>query len=290
MGYGAAMSSTASSLPRNVTLEMVSDQGGRARMVLALRDLLDAATLWRLCCTLSWLDVKLRYRGSILGPFWLTLSTGVMVGSMGFIYSELFRMDLHAYLPFLALSIVLWGFLSSVISDACISFTAAEGMIRSVRMPFTLYAARVVLRNILVLAHNLLVIVVVDVLLSTAPGLTALLAIPGFLLWLVLGLALSLLLGALCARFRDIPPIIASVVQIAFFVSAVIWPAEQLGEMQYLLVFNPFYTLFEVVRGPLLGHVPSLPVYISALVSSAGILVATVMLFSRVRSRIAFWV
>lgn len=284
------MSSTVSSLPPTVTLEMVSDQGARARAALAVRDVFDAAAMWRLCCTLSWLDVKLRYRGSILGPFWLTLSTGVMVGSMGFIYSTLFHMDLHAYLPFLALSIVLWGFLSSLISDACISFTSAEGMIRSVRMPYTLYAGRVVLRNLLVLGHNLVVIIVVDVLLSTAPGATALLAVPGFVLWLVLGLALSLLLGTLCARFRDIPPIIASIVQIAFFISAVIWPAEQLGDMQYLLTFNPFYTLFEVVRGPLLGHVPALSVYLSALVSSAVILIATAMLFSRVRSRIAFWV
>ncbi len=73
----------------------------------AARDLREAAALWRLCGTLAWLDIKLRYRGSLLGPFWLTLSTGVMVGSMGVIYAGLFKINLHDYLPFLALSLVL---------------------------------------------------------------------------------------------------------------------------------------------------------------------------------------
>ena len=66
----------------------------------------------RLAWTLGWLDIKLRYRGSMLGPFWLTLSTGIMVGSLGVLYSTLFHMNMHEYLPFLSLSLVLWGFLS----------------------------------------------------------------------------------------------------------------------------------------------------------------------------------
>ena len=54
----------------------------RSRQRLARRDLHEALVLWRLCWTLSWLDIKLRYRGSMLGPFWLTLSTAVMVAAM----------------------------------------------------------------------------------------------------------------------------------------------------------------------------------------------------------------
>eukprot|EP01037_Dinobryon_pediforme_P006687 gene6687-6757_t len=188
-------------------LELTSHPGFAARSALAWEDFAEALTMWHLCWTLSWLDIKLRYRGSVLGPFWLTLSSALMIGSMGFLYAELFGMDLHDYLPFLALSIVLWNFVSSIVSDACVCFTSAEGTIRSVRMPYTLYAGRVVMRNVLVLAHNIVVIVVVYVLLRVIPTEVALLAIPGFFLWLLVGLALSILLGALCARFRDIPPI-----------------------------------------------------------------------------------
>jgi lipopolysaccharide transport system permease protein len=279
------------SAPTHVTtLELSSSPNFVARSSLALSDIVDAARLWRLCWTLSWLDIKLRYRGSVLGPFWLTLSTALMIGSMGFLYAALFNMDLHVYLPFLALSIVLWNFLSALVGDACICFTASESVIRSVRMPFTLYAGRVVLRNLLVLAHNIVVIVAVDVLLNVMPGATGLLAIPAFILWLLDALALSLLLGALCARFRDIPPIIASVMQMAFFVSAVIWQPDQLKGQQYLLNFNPFFTLLEIVRGPLLGTVPSLAVYLSSIIFSALIFLAAWFMFSRVRGRIAFWI
>ena len=102
-------------------LDLSPERTLAARHRLAWRDLREAGSLWRLCWTLAWLDIKLRYRGSLLGPLWLTLSTAIMVGSMGFLYAALFHMNLHEYLPFLALSIVLWNFLSSLVADACTS-------------------------------------------------------------------------------------------------------------------------------------------------------------------------
>jgi lipopolysaccharide transport system permease protein len=257
----------------------------------AALDLCEAAVLWRLCWTLSWLDIKLRYRGSMLGPFWLTLSTGVMVGAMGFIYSALFHVQMHDYLPFIALSLVLWNFLGTLVSDGCQAFTSVEGMIRSMRMPYTLYAARIVLRNLIVLAHNILVIVVVDAVLNAWPGADALLVVPGLVLWLVDALAISLLLGAFCARFRDIPPIVGSVMQMAFFVTPVIWQPSAVGAgRMWVLPFNPFYSLLEIVRAPLLGQRPGAVVYGSALGFSVLLMALTWLLFARVRGRIAFWV
>ncbi|WP_408895183.1 ABC transporter permease [Rhodovastum atsumiense] len=255
-----------------------------------MRDLAEAAGLWRLCWTLAWFDIRLRYRGSVLGPFWLTLSTGAMVGAMGIVYATLFKMNLREYLPFLALSLVLWGYLNTLVGDGCVAFISSDSTIRSVRMPYSLYAARVVIRNILVLGHNVAVIIVVYAALDTWPGATAVLALPGIVLWLIDSLAICLLLGAVCARFRDIPPIVNSVMQMAFFISAVIWKPEQLGPSEWILTFNPFYTVLEVVRGPLLGTVPSLTVWVSALAFSALACLASWLAFVRVRERIAFWV
>ena len=272
------------------TLELTPDLSYGARREMAARDMREAAALWRLCWTLSWLDIKLRYRGSTLGPFWLTLSTGVMVGALGFVNAALFNMQVHDVLPFLALSLVLWGFLGSLVGDACTCFTGAEGMIRSIRMPFALYAARVVLRNLLILAHNILVIVVVDLVLDAWPGQEAVLAIPAFGLWLIDGLAVSLLLGAFCARFRDIPPIVGSIMQMAFFISGVLWKPEQLGPQAWLLSFNPFFSLLDVVRGPLYGEIPTMLTYASAIVYSVLLCVGAWFMFARVRGRIAFWI
>jgi lipopolysaccharide transport system permease protein len=272
------------------TLDLDPDPSFAARQRMALRDLAKAVRLWRLCTTLALLDIRLRYRGSMLGPFWLTLSTAVMVGAMGVIYGTLFRLDLREYLPFLAVSQVLWSFLASTTQESCFVFTVAEGMIRSVRMPFSLYSARIVLRNLIVLGHNLAVIVGVDLVLWTLPGREALLALPAMVLWLLDALALATLLGGLCARFRDIPPIVGSLMQMAFFVTPVIWKPELVGAKQWMLPFNPFFSLLEIVRGPLLGEVPGAAVYVSALLWSGVLCAIAWLLFARVRGRIAFWV
>jgi lipopolysaccharide transport system permease protein len=262
-----------------------------SRQGKALRDLREAGALWRLCWTLSWLDIKLRYRGSVLGPFWLTLSTAVMAGAMGSIYAGLFHMNLREYLPFLVLSLVLWGFLGGLVTDGCVAFTASEGMIRSVRMPFALYAVRIVLRNVLILAHNLVVVVAVMAIFGAWPGLPVLIALPGFALWMIDACALAILLGALCARFRDIPPIVGSILQMAFFVTPVIWKPELVGaDRQWLLPLNPFFGLFELVRAPLLGKLPTLAEAGAALLYSVLLCTSAWLLFARVRGRIAFWV
>jgi len=290
IGYRAAVSATLD--PRSTAdLLLHSDHSARARQLLAWRDLRDGFGLWRLAMTLGWFDIRLRYRGSVLGPFWLTLSTGVMIAALGVLYSQLFKMELHDYLPFLALSLVLWNVLGSVVNDACGSFQQAEGMIRSQRMPFTLYAIRVITRNLLVLAHNVPVILVVYAAFDVWPGWAAWASVPGVLLWTVDGMATCFLLGAVCARFRDIPPIVGSVMQIAFFVSPIIWKPELLkGPQAALLPFNPFYTLLEIVRAPLLGQAAGALVWLSALGYSVLLCGVAWLLFARVRGRLAFWV
>jgi lipopolysaccharide transport system permease protein len=255
-----------------------------------VRDLREGLTLWRLALTLGWLDIRLRYRGSLLGPFWLTLSTAVMIGALGLLYGALFHMDVRTYLPFLALSQVLWAFLGLLIADACACFTQSEVVIRSVRMPLFVHALRVLVRNLLVLAHNVVVIVAVDLIFAVSPGVMALLCLPGIALWLVDSLAICVLLGAVGARFRDIPPIVASITQIAFFITPVMWKPEQLGARVWVLPFNPFFDLLEIVRAPLLGEMPTATVWGAALGYSAVLLALSWWLFTRARGRVPFWI
>jgi homopolymeric O-antigen transport system permease protein len=277
-------------LERARVLELEGDMSLTAGSRLAMRDIADGLRLWHLAWTLGWLDIRLRYRGSLLGPFWLTLSTAVMVAGLGVLYSTLFHTDVHEYLPFLTLSQVLWAFISTLVAEACTCFTQAEGMIRSVRMPLFLHALRLLVRNVLVVAHNVAVIVAVYIIFSVWPGWHALLALPGFVLWGIDSLAVALLLGAFCARFRDIGPIVASVMMIAFFMTPVIWQPEQLGPNSMLLEFNPFYALLEIVRSPLLGRTLSANAWIAALLYSAVLCGASWAFFVRARGRVAFWV
>jgi lipopolysaccharide transport system permease protein len=286
----AAVQFSSAESARPGVLELTSDMSLGARSRLAYADVADGLRMWRLSWILGWLDIRLRYRGSLLGPFWLTLSTAVMIGALGVLYSELFKMDLREYLPFLALSLVLWGFISTLVADACVCFTQYEGIIRSIRMPYFLYAARIVVRNLLVLAHNIIVILAVYAIFNSWPGWRAILAVPGVALWILDSLAVSLLLGTFCARFRDIPPIVASVMQIAFFVSPIIWKPELVGDSARYLPFNPFFSLMEVVRAPLLGTVAGPLTWGAATFYSLALCAVAWVVFLRVRGRVAFWV
>jgi lipopolysaccharide transport system permease protein len=260
---------------------------------MAAADLRDTFKLWPLVWTLAVLDIRLRYRGSILGPFWLTLSTAVMVGAMGFIYSRLFHTNTATYLPFLSLSLVLWNFINTLTTEGCTCFTMSESVIRAMRMPLSLHAARVVVRNILVLGHNIVVIAVVFIVMKKVPGPMSAAIVPAFMLWLVDAIAVSILLGAFCARFRDVPPIVASLMQIVFFISPILWSPAVLahrGIGVYLINWNPFYALLEIVRGPLLGTHMALQTWGVALGYSALLFCISTVTFALARARIAYWV
>ncbi len=279
-------------VPGRVVTIMAS-RGWRGRLALAAADLSETLRLWPLAWTLAMLDIRLRYRGSLLGPFWLTLSTAVMVGAIGFLYSRLFHQNISAYLPFLTISLVLWNFISTVTSDGCLCFTQAEGMIRAMRMPLSLHAARAVLRNILVLAHNIVVIAVVFVVFHTQPSPASFSLLPAAALWVVDAMALTLVLGAFGTRFRDIPPIVASVVQIAFYITPIMWNPAMLthrGLSMVLVTWNPFYALLEIMRGPLLGGPLDAAAWTAALGYSAVLVLLAGAVFARTRARIAYWV
>jgi lipopolysaccharide transport system permease protein len=285
------MSSAAPTIAPAMDLTLRADTTTGSRHRYATADVAGGARLWRLAWALGWLDIRLRYRGSMLGPFWLTLSTGIMVGSLGFLYSTLFKIELANYLPFLALSQVLWGFLAVLVSEACTTFTDAEGIVRSVRMPFFVFSIRALIRNGIVLGHNIIVIVVVFAIFSMWPKWEALLAIPGLLLWIADALALTLLLGAFCARFRDIQPIVNSIMQIAFFVTPVIWKPDQLGPSGIAkLPLNPFFDLLEIVRGPILGSDVTARTWLGAMFYSAALCAISWAFFVRARGRITFWI
>lgn len=278
---------------RQTHFTLSADRGWAQRCQLAVTDLKDGFRLWRLVWTLAFSDIKLRYRGSALGPFWLTISTGVQIGAMAFLYGDLFHTDIHSYLPYLAVSLVLWGYLNLLIADGCTCFTQADALIKGTRMPFTIHAARSVVRNTIILGHNIIVVIVVFAIMGVHQSVYSLAAIPGFCLWLIDAFAISILFGAFCARFRDVPQIIMSVMQIAFFVTPVIWYAKVLEShprADLLIRFNPFYSILEIVRAPLLGTPIAASLVYKALIVSAALVALATVGFARTRGRIAYWV
>jgi lipopolysaccharide transport system permease protein len=260
------------------------------RQDVATEDLLTGFRRWRLPAALAWLDLRNRYRGSVLGPFWMTLSTAAMVLGLGYLYSGLFKQPLNQFLPFLTVSLIIWNMISQTVNDACTSLTAAEGIIRQMPLPYSVHILRCVFRNALIAAHNLPLILVVFVACGVWPGLEGLGAIPGLLVLTINAFCAALFLGMLCARFRDIGPIVNSVMQLAFFMTPVIWEPKLLQGSGNWLLLNPFYPMMEIVRGPLIEGGASLGIWLMALLFTVLGGAIALAFFVRFRGRIAFWV
>ena len=262
-----------------------------SRLALATIDLLDG--MWRIWhwSTLAQQDIKLRYRGSVLGPFWQTLTTAVMIGGMGVIYSQLFHQDIHDYLPMLTVGLIFWMFVAGIITEGCGTFTAVQGIIQQVKLPFSLHVYRLVYRNVLTLGHNFLIVPIVLFIFPRPIHWPSLLLLPPALLLVTFnGIWISFFLGMVSARYRDVPPIVASIVQVAFFMTPVMWPIEALGSNAWWAQFNPLFAMIDVLRSPLLG-MPIAPYswYLLVSMTIAGSAV-TYAFFVRFRHRLAFWV
>jgi lipopolysaccharide transport system permease protein len=268
----------------------VFDAARPRRKEEALGDLRSGFASWRLAWALARLDLRNRYRGSVIGPFWMTLSTLLMLAGLGLLYARLLKLSLADYLPHLTVSLVVWTTISGMVTDACTSMTNAEGVIRQLRVPFTVHALRTVFRNALTAAHSLPLIVVVFLIFWQIPGPEALLAIPGLGLILINAFSASILLGMICARFRDIGPIVASVMQLAFFLTPILWKPELLKDLAVWLPFNPFYAILETVRGPLVEGGGSPWAWLAAVLYTLVFAAAAAAFFVRFRGRLAFWV
>jgi ABC-type polysaccharide/polyol phosphate export permease len=256
----------------------------------ASEDILGGLSSWRLWSMLGWLDIRQRYRRSMLGAFWLTISMGVMVVALGALYSSLFQIDAAEFLPFMAAGLTVWGFLSAVLGDGTAVFIAAEGIIKQGGIPLSIHLYRILWRNLIVLAHNLTVLPLVYLWFGTAPSWSILLFFPGILLVLANLFWMLLILGPLCTRFRDLPPVVMNGLQLLFFLSPIIYKPELLAERYgFFLDWNPFNHLIEVVRAPLLGQVPQTLSYV-VLVGMAVIGGAVSWaFFRRFRGRVAYW-
>lgn len=261
-----------------------------SNLSLALRDFKEGVFGVHLWSTLGWQEIRQRYRRSILGPFWLTISTGALIAGMGPLYGKLFGQDIATYFPYLAVSFITWSLIASLINECSNAFIAAEGYIKQIKLPLSIHILRVVWKNLIVFAHHLLIIVVVLAFYQPTPGWYMLQAPLGVFMIAVNGLWLGLLLGLLCARFRDIPLIIASVVQVGFFLTPVMWRVGTLGTLEWVAQINPLFHFLEIVRTPLLGSSASpLSWGVVALITVVGYAV-TLLAFSRFRARIAYWV
>jgi len=257
----------------------------------ARRDIIDGLKRWPVWAALAWQDIRVRYYRTLLGPLWITVSMAVTVIALGFLFSRIFNTSFHEYLPFLAAGMVIWGLISGILLEATTTFSSAHLIILSVSAPHSMHIYRAVLRQLVIFGHNVVVFIVVVFALGVPVTPATLLFFPGLLLLCIIMAWINLVLAMVGTRFRDLQPIVGSLLQLLFFLTPVIWDRSQLADRAHPLWIeaNPLYHLIEIVRAPMLGKVPPL-LTIAAVVAMAVVgWLLTYLLFARFRRRIPYW-
>jgi homopolymeric O-antigen transport system permease protein len=259
--------------------------------VSAVRAELFAGLLaWPIWVMLGWDDIRQRYRRSLLGPFWITLSMAVFIFVLGIIYSRLFHTDIKVYLPFLAVGFIVWGFLASSANESCLAFQEGHQIIKQIKLPYSVYVLRIIWRNFIVFFHTIIIFLPIAVFFKLSPSLTTmLLALPGLCLIVLNVFWVGIVLAIVSTRYRDIQPIVVTTIQLAMFATPIMWQADSLGEATIVAEVNPIYHLIELVRAPMLGTPPELLSWLVAgALAAAGWLSAACLLVAKAR-RIVFW-
>ncbi|WP_371319252.1 ABC transporter permease [Pseudomonas gingeri] len=258
---------------------------------LAAGDVAKSLARSQLFLMLGWQDVKQRYKRSKVGPFWLTISMGVMIATIGLVFGNIFSSPMADFLPFLTLGLILWGFIFSCVTDGCNAFISSASIIKQLPVPLPIHVFRVIWRHCAILLHNLIILPLVYLCFLKPVSFVVLLSLIGFVLMVINVSWMALLFGVLSTRFRDVPQLLQSFFQVVFYLTPIIWMPHLLPARAstLLLSWNPFYHMLEVVRAPLLGNIPSLDSWIISMGMAVVGWLVSLAAYGACRNKIAYW-
>lgn len=253
-------------------------------------DLVASVQSWRLWGLLGWLEIRQRYARSAVGPFWLTISMAVVIGSIGAVYGTLFGQNMHDYLPFLSISLVIWTLFSQTVNEGCTAYINATSYIRQASTPKLIFVFQMVWRNFIIFLHNLVIVVVLLAVFGVKSWALLPLALPGLVILLLNAMWIAMFCAVASARFRDLPQIIGALVQVAFYITPIIYRPESLTRFAWIVQYNPLAYLLDLVRSPLIGHAPMAESWVIGLGMAILGWIISIAVTNRYLKRIPYWV
>ncbi|MEY4769237.1 MAG: hypothetical protein RL637_1876 [Pseudomonadota bacterium] len=239
---------------------------------------------------LSWNDTRARYKKSVLGPLWMTLGNLIGIVGLGWVWGHLLHEQLASFIPSLTIGMVIWQFISGTLNEAPTTFIRQAIIIRNVVMPVSFFVIRAFSRQLINLAHNLLIILGVMIYFGLPFNANTLWVIPGLILVILNLFWITWVLGFIGARFRDIEYTIQALLPLLFFISPVIFRIDRLPIDIKIINYNPFAHFIEIVRQPLLGTSVNFIHYQWLLILLLFGVLTGILIQKLYRRYLAFWV
>lgn len=258
--------------------------------LLASRDLITGITNYKLWYFIGISEIRRRYKRTFFGPFWTSLSLGIFIGSMGFMLSVLWSTNPKEFLPYFCSGYISWILMQTIITEGCGNFIQVAPFIRQLNLPYTTYACIATWRNLIIFAHHLIIFFLVVCYAKVNINYNFLFLIPALILFFFTGTWVSLFLGMICSRYRDIQQVINSTLQLAMYITPIMWPLDHLGSRaQFITTINPLYHFICLIKQPLLGISPTIDNWLVAIGFSFFGSIITLLFLAKNYRKFIFW-
>ncbi|HEX4179553.1 MAG TPA: hypothetical protein VHY32_02055 [Caulobacteraceae bacterium] len=257
----------------------------------AVDDVRRSLQYYQVWCYLALDDIFARYRNTMLGPLWNAAYIVAQALALSLVFGGVFHQPLQKLMPFILSGMVGWALGPATILECAGLLIWFAGTVKTQNFPVLFYAFRVVARAGLMFLHNLVALVLVLPFFGHMPLINPMI-IPALGLMMVMSAPFCLLLGMLCARFRDIQMLVVNFSNVFFLMTPIVWmPSSVSGARSIaVLTYNPFFYMVDLIRQPLLDAMPTMQDWlVCAGIAGFGWALCLVML-SAYRARIAFWV
>jgi ABC-type polysaccharide/polyol phosphate export permease len=216
-----------------------------------MKSMLDAiASGW----VLGGLDLKIRYRRSILGPIWISISYLVTVCFLSIVWTKVFNQNIKNFIWYFSIGLLVWNYIVNVISSSYMLFTDTAGILLNYNIDKDVIITRNIVRELYVFIHALVVLILIFF--YAEPNIHSkdiVLSFLGFVLVTVILFNLSYLISILVLRYRDLKEVFATSINLLYYVTPILWPIESLKGSEYIYLYNPFYHIVNVIRAPLMN-------------------------------------
>ena len=240
---------------------------------------------------LSRQSIKVSYRRTTLGPFWITIQQVAFVIGISLLYSQLFKVKSLDLVPLVAIGITFWGFLTSCVTGAASNFILQSQSIKSSTLPVSFYVFSLVSQQFLIFIHSAIVLIPLVFVIDTTPRFSCLITVPLAIICAVInGFSIGLWLGPLSARYRDVAASIPIIIQLTMFLSPIFWSPNLLKGREWIVNYNPVAWMIETFRSPILGGDVRFDLWIRLTILTCANLAFGVIVLQRVRDKISYWI
>jgi len=254
---------------------------------------LDLKEIWayrELLFFLTWRDVKIRYKQTAIGVFWVILQPVLTTAIFTIIFSKFARFETQdvPYTLFVLSGLLIWLFVHTSVSMASMSFVNNVNLVTKVYFPRLVVPIAAAFGSLLDLLFGFAILAIVMIYYGTLLTTQILFAPLFVLISVILAVALGTLFSALNVRFRDVKFALPFLLQVWLIASPIFFPTTILPqEWKMIFAINPLVGILEGFRSSLFGTPFDWPLIAISGVATLVLLVVSFTIFKRLEDEFA---